>query len=332
MFEFIYVEESITDHPFTRDIIARFSAATVISCGRYTEIFNRKSQNFRLQKRQPALILAEKYANFLLPAPDHYGIGSNRNFYFSHMLNCLYDCRYCFLQGMYRSAHYVLFVNYVDFENAIDRMSAENPGTTLHFFSGYDCDSLALEPVTGFIRYFMPVFEKNSNSIFEIRTKSTQVRSLMSIPVQDNVVVAWSFTPDGIAAALEHRTPAPGKRLQVMQRLQDRGWRLGLRFDPLIYTHDYQEQYARLFETIFRKLDISGLHSVSLGSFRLPREFFRTMRRLYPEEKLFASPLEDASGVITYKRKLHDEMLAYCRDRLLEYIPEEIFFPCEEIA
>ena len=36
------------------------------------------------------------------------------------MLNCVYDCRYCFLQGMYRSANYVLFVNYDDFRVQIE--------------------------------------------------------------------------------------------------------------------------------------------------------------------------------------------------------------------
>lgn len=332
MFEYIYVEDAVADYPLSREIVMRFKGAVVIRCSRYTEVFNRKSQNFRLQKQQPALILAEKYGNLLLPAPDNYGIGANRNFYFSHMLNCIYDCRYCFLQGMYRSAHYVLFVNYDDFKNAINEKVAGNPGGTMHFFSGYDCDSLAFEPVTGFVEYFLPVFKHNSSVLFELRTKSTQVRSLLSKPPQDNVVVAYSFTPDEIAAALEHRTPAPGTRLEVMRRLQEKGWRLGLRFDPLIYTRHYRTYYAQLFRAIFQRLDITGLHSVSLGSFRLPKTFFRTMQHLYPQERLFASPLEEVSGVVTYRKKIHDDMLRYCRDQLLQFIPPEIFFPCENIS
>ena len=31
------------------------------------------------------------------------------------MLNCIYDCKYCFLQGMFNSANYLVFVNYQDF-------------------------------------------------------------------------------------------------------------------------------------------------------------------------------------------------------------------------
>ncbi|SVD49612.1 uncharacterized protein METZ01_LOCUS402466, partial [marine metagenome] len=55
-----------------------------------------------------------------MATPEGYGIGGKNNYYFSHMLNCIYDCRYCFLQGMYRSAHYVLFVNYDEFFGAMD--------------------------------------------------------------------------------------------------------------------------------------------------------------------------------------------------------------------
>ncbi|MGZ5058118.1 MAG: DNA photolyase, partial [Methylobacter sp.] len=126
MIETIYIEEAILQHPRVLDIVARFPQARRVTCARYGEIFNPKAQNFRLQKQQPALILAEKYKHFALPAPVGYGIGAARNYYFSHMLNCLYDCRYCFLQGMYQSANYVLFVNYEDFQQDIRQLCVES--------------------------------------------------------------------------------------------------------------------------------------------------------------------------------------------------------------
>ena len=149
MIDTIYIEENNREHPRVAEICARFPAARTITCGRYGEVFNPKAQNFRLQKQRPSLILAEKYHTFVLAAPAGYGIGGQRNYYFSHMLNCLYDCRYCFLQGMYQSAHYVLFVNYEDFQGEIRQLCQQSPDDAVYFFSGYDCDSLALEPVTG---------------------------------------------------------------------------------------------------------------------------------------------------------------------------------------
>ena len=122
MIETIYIETEIRSHPRTESILSRFSRARIVECERYGEVFNPKKQNFRLQKMKPALILARKHGNFILDAPEGFGIGGRKNYYFSHMLNCIYDCRYCFLQGMYRSANYVLFVNYEDFQNEIKKL------------------------------------------------------------------------------------------------------------------------------------------------------------------------------------------------------------------
>ena len=123
MIHTLYIEEAVQDHPRTAEICAKFPQATQIPCRRYTEVFNRKGQNFRLQKRGPALILGHKFDTHVLEAPPGYGIGGQRNYYFSHMLNCIYDCRYCFLQGMYSSANYLLFVNYEDFHQAIPQVA-----------------------------------------------------------------------------------------------------------------------------------------------------------------------------------------------------------------
>jgi spore photoproduct lyase len=328
MIETIYIEENILQHPRVDDIVARFPQAGIITCGRYGEVFNPKAQNFRLQKQKPALILAEKYNRFVLEVPSGYGIGATRNYYFSHMLNCLYDCRYCFLQGMYQSANYVLFVNYKDFQDEIRQLCVESPTEDIHFFSGYDCDSLALEPVTGFAEHFLPFFEQLPNAWLELRTKSTQVRSLLNRSPLPRCVVAFSLTPDEIATKTEDKAPSIKRRLDAMGKLQEHGWQLGLRFDPLIYQTGYQEQYQRLFEQVFSGINLKQLHSVSLGAFRLPEGYFKKVHKLYPDEKLFAGPLSNQQGMISYQSELEQEMMRYCTEQLLLYIPEAKFFPC----
>lgn len=328
MIQTLYIEEAIQRHPRVNEICARFPKAQTIICDRFGEVFNPKAQNFRLQKQQPALILAEKYQRFVLEAPDGYGIGAGRNYYFSHMLNCLYDCRYCFLQGMYRSAHYVLFVNYEDFQRQIRELCAKFSDETLYFFSGYDCDSLALEPVTGFAAQFLPVFAELENAWLELRTKSTQIRSLLDREPLPRCVVAFSLSPGAIAAKVEAGAPSVTKRIDAMAKLQAQGWPLGLRFDPLIYTVDFREHYRELFEQVFERIDPEKLHSVSLGVFRLPESNYKKMHKLYPEEKLFAGPLVNQQGMVSYRQDLEREMMDFCSEQLLSYISEDKFFPC----
>ena len=328
MIDTIYIEKAILQHPRVLAILARFPKAGRITCDRYTQVFNPKSQNFRIQKLNPALILAEKHQHFVLPAPLGYGIGATHNYYFSHVLNCLYDCRYCFLQGMYQSAHYVLFVNYEDFQADIEQLCQQSPAETLHFFSGYDGDSLALEPVTAFTEHFLPVFARLPNAFLELRSKSTQVRSLLNRQPLSNCVVAFSLSPDAIARKVEAKAPSLQRRLDALIKVQAQGWQIGLRFDPLIYTSDYREQYQQLFAQVFAAIDLTQLHSVSLGTFRLPDAFFKKIHKLYPEEKLLAGVFENQKGMISYSNHIEQDMMNYCSEQLLNHIPTNKFFPC----
>lgn len=330
MFRIIYIEAEVANHPVTLDILGRFPDAVRVSCERYTEIFNRKSQDFRLQKKQPALILAKKIKQYVLPTPDNFHVGSRHNYYFSHMLNCIYDCRYCFLQGMYRSAHYVLFVNYEDFKNAIIQTSSLHQGERTCFFSGYDCDSLALDPVTRFCEFFLPVFEKLPDVELELRTKSVQIRQLLDREPLTNCIIAFSFTPDGISQVLEKNVPAVTKRLNVLEKLQGQGWKIGLRFDPLIYDASFESQYQNLFQQIFTRIDTDSLHSVSLGTFRLPRPYFKTMKKLYPDVPLFAGLLQENQSLVSYNQTLNQRMIEFCSTHIRRYVPDEKFFPIYE--
>jgi len=264
-----------------------------------------------------------------LPAPQGYHIGAQHNYYFSHLLNCLYDCRYCFLQGMYQSANYVWFINYEDYQQAIAEICATHSNEAVHFFSGYDCDSLALEPITHFAAQFLPFFAQLPNAWLELRTKSTQIRGLLAQPPLPRCVVAFSLSPETVADKVEAKAPPLARRIEAVLKLQQQGWLVGLRFDPLIYQADYKQQYQALFAQVFEKLDLNYLHSVSLGVFRLPQAYFKKIHKLYPEEKLFASPLTQQHGVVSYQAEIEAEMMAYCRELLLRYIPKELFFPCQ---
>ena len=321
MIDLIYIEKRCANHPRTRRICARFPRAVRVYCASYREVFNPRAQNFRLQKRRPALILALKPRGFVQPVPPGYGIGGGGNYYFSHMLNCIYDCRYCFLQGMYRSAHYVVFVNFEDFEGAIVDRVKRDAGREPWFFSGYDCDSLALEPVTGFVAGMLGLFAALPGARLELRTKSTQIGSLRMRSALPNVIVAFSLTPGEVSRRLEHKVPALDRRIAVLEELGRRGWPIGLRFDPVICTPGFRRLYDELFARVFGALDPGSVHSVTLGAFRMPKEFHARIARLYPDEPLYAMPMPERLGVAGYPRDVEQRMLGYCRAELEKYVP-----------
>ncbi len=327
----LYIENDVATHPRVAALKQRYANVPHISCDRYGEVFNPKSQNFRLQKRAPALIVARKHSGRVLAAPDGYGAGEGEAYYFSHMLNCLYDCRYCFLQGMYASANYVLFVNFEDFGDDIDRVLEESPNQEQVWFnSGYDGDSLALEPLSGFVEHFVPFFQSRPRAMLELRTKSTQIRCLTALEPVDNVVCAFSFTPASVARGLEHKVPDIERRIAAMVELQQKGWRVGVRFEPLIWCEDFRSRYRELFAQVLEPLNADKIDSVSIGSFRMPDGFFKKSRELYPDEPLFAGPLSSTRGVVGYTDELNFEMTQFCTDEILSRVPADRFYHCKE--
>ena len=102
---------------------------------------------------------------------------------------------------------------------------------------------------------------------------------------------------------MEHGVPSVSSRIQAMKKLTDRGWQVGLRIDPLIDCEDFSTRYQNLFQDIFLSIPREKIHSVSLGTFRMPTTFFKKMEKLHPQEKLFSGRLENRSGTVAYRQK-----------------------------
>lgn len=327
MIDRIYIEGEVREHPRTRAILERFSRAEHIDIERYGEVFNRRAQSFRLQKQRPALILARKFDRFVLETPAGYGIGGDRNYYFSHMLNCVYDCRYCFLQGMYQSAHYVVFVNFEDFQEEMHERLSEGPGPA-YFFSGYDCDSLALDSVTGFVDAFLPWLASRPDAMFELRTKSVKIDSLRHTDPLANVIVAYSLSPAATARAFEHKAPSLRQRLRAIAELAEQGWPIGFRFDPLIHHEGWESSYEELIDQALEAVGAGTLHSVSLGPLRFPKAMYEKIVRHYPQEPLLAAQLQSERGMTSYPPSLEQEMTERCQELLVARVGSEKLFVC----
>ena len=308
-------------------MLARHPNARLIEIERYGEIFNRRAQNFRLQKSKPGLIIAHKHGQRVLKTPKSYGVGDTRNYYFSHFLNCLYDCRYCFLQGMFPSAHYVWFVNYEDFMIDIKKTAALETSSAM-FFSGYDCDSLAMDGITHFAKRFLKAFKNIPNASIEFRTKSVNIRSFLDAKPQDNAVIAFSLSPESISNALEHRVPSLKARIAAMQRLAQKGWKIGFRFDPIIYSSEIKFQYDELFTQLKNAIPEESVHSISLGPLRFPKKMHDKIVKLYPKEKLFCGPLQKRSNMVSYPADLEQSMLGHCSEAIHSHWPTSNLFQC----
>ena len=322
MKKLIYIEKEIKEHPRTIAIAKKFKDSKVIYINNYSEVFNKKNQSFDLQKKKPAIILAKKHKNYLNKIPKNYGIGNHYNYYFSYMYNCVFDCKYCFLQGLYSSANYVIFVNYEDFLHEIKNVSKKLANKKITFFSGYDCDSLAYEPFSGFIENILKSFSGITNAELEIRTKSTFIKPFLKNKL-NNVIVAFSFTPDRFSKYYEKGVPTVKKRIEALKILSKLGWKVGFRFDPVIVYKGWKEDYQNLFKSLFDNINNKQIHSVSFGNLRFPDNIYKKIIKNNPTEKLFFNVIKSKGG---YETNSYAEINKYCRESLHQYMDKEKIF------
>ena len=100
-FSHIYIESQVKGSDLASQCIKRFPRAKIIEIIDYKSIFNRPNQDFQTQKKSTKLILAKKNPPFIYPATDILQDGGFRNFYYTTpVINCIYNCDYCFLQGI----------------------------------------------------------------------------------------------------------------------------------------------------------------------------------------------------------------------------------------
>jgi len=208
----------------------------------YKDVFCRSRQNYTLQKKSPALILANDQGSLLYKgAPVCQDFG-NRNFYYaSSVMNCVYDCEYCYLQGMYPSANIVVFVNLEDIFHEVDKLLATHP---VYLCISYDTDLLALEGILGYVGEWFSYAETRPGLELELRTKSCNWPALDLLEPTANVILAWTLSPDSFRKNYEHLTPSFEQRLDCIGKALKKGYRIRLCFDPLIYQKDWEALFA----------------------------------------------------------------------------------------
>lgn len=320
-FSHIYIEEGIKNHPRTIQILENFKNSNKISIRHYKDVFNRKNQNFALQKSKPNLILAEKKDNFLYKGSDFSPNFSSEHFYYNTLaLNCIYDCEYCYLQGMFSSANLVLFVNWEDFFSATEDFLNQNK--SLYLALSYDTDLLALESFFPATNAWLSFAKNRPDLTLEIRTKSANFSAIQNIPALPNVVFAWTLSPESVIETIEHKTPKLSHRLRSLSLAQKNGWKVRVCLDPILRVPNWQIVYRDLADRIKEQLDPNLITEFSIGGFRMNSDFWKETIGKRKDSAILFYPFTKKDKIVTYSEKETNEILIFVRELFQNWIPE----------
>ena len=330
-FSQIYVEEKAYSYAMTNKILERFNhRSTIIPIKHYKDVFNRSNQNVALQKQSPNLILAVKEGTLVYEgSPVCQNFDNNYFYYTSLMMNCIYDCEYCYLQGMYPSANIVVFVNIDSILQQVKDLLQKHP---IYLCISYDTDLLALEPLLGYVHQFHKLVLEQPNLTIELRTKSANYHSIQDLSANDRFILAWTLSPDKVAATYEHRTPPTKTRLSNIQTAIRHGHPVRLCFDPMIYTKNWRTDYETLIEEVTATIPLDKIKDISIGVFRISNDYLKLMRKQRLTSALIQYPYENDQGVAHLPLAKGRAMIEFMKTKLSTYIDSNKLFIWEETA
>jgi len=192
--------------------------------------------------------------------------------------SCGFRCRACFLILTHRTfcdpSRHVLYDNIDDYQHAVSK-ELEKPGGNLGL--GIDCsDSLLYEGVTEHARRLIPLFADTKTNPYGrkliLLTKSTNVHYLEGLPTK-NILVTFSINPEIIADLWEGKwpdglriTPPISKRLAASINVNDMGFEVRWRIDPIFPVDNWQDIYHDFFVTA--AFDGHRPTRITLGTYR----------------------------------------------------------------
>ncbi len=311
-FSHIYVERQALEYPAAKEIIARFPDAQVIVISHYKDVFNRKKQDHRAQATSKKLILAVNKGTRIFEGSDMcQDHGHERFYYASNVMNCLFDCDYCFLKGMYPTANILMFVNFEDYAADVMRMLEDGP---MYLSVSYETDLPAMNGIYDMTSLWCDLASQHPDLTLEIRTKSA---SRAGVPA-DNIIYSYTLSPEEIIKRYEHHTASLDARIKSVRNAYDSGCRVRLCFDPLMYVSDYASCYNTFMDKVLSEVDFDKVFDISVGSFRISKEYLKALRRSCPMSSATEFPFVNDNGYAVYPERIAAEMKDLVISRLCE--------------
>lgn len=236
---------------------------------------------------------------------------------------CPYSCSYCILQAYLETKEPIFFTNINDIENEL--VESTKTMKYLRIGTGELSDSLAFDPETQYSNKILSIFEKFPEVVFEFKTKSTNINSILKYKnVSKNIVVSWSLNPKEIIEKEEHFSPDLNSRLKAIAEVQSKGYKIGIHFDPIILIKNWEIYYRNLIVEISKIISPKNIAWWSMGTLRFPYSLRNYIFR-YKDSLLFSGELiRGYDGKYRYFKPLRIEAFRFIKQEIQSIISDKI--------
>lgn len=182
---------------------------------------------------------------------------------------CPLDCNYCYLRGTMRGKMMPRFVKFEHLSSALDQAFSRIRAPSI-FNSGELSDSLMNPAIMSQIA---DKFDRQNKHKLSTLSKfgPKNVKFLVDKP-RRNVVCAWSINAIEVARKWERAAAPPEKRIEAARMVQEAGYDVRIRFDPIFPIEDWKSHYQ---DIIYRVIEQVTPSRIILGT---PRGLWKTIK------------------------------------------------------
>ena len=269
----------------------------------------------KLMEERNVLLLRDRKSPFI--EQFQHPLGRCAKFYkMTACNNCNFWCEYCYLYLTFRtcpvSTH---FVNYDKMFKDIEKFDRQCIPDALRVLNlGELGDPLAVDDITGLSEQLVPFMPKHApRTKLLFLTKGDCIRNLLEMAHGGQTIVSFSINTDQVWRHLEHRTPSPMDRLKAARKVQEAGYEVRLRIDPVVRYSTWEKDYRRLTEMIFDHVEPSR---ITIGEYRPAEGLSSHIKARFPESSLLKvnGSLISEAGKLRYPRACRIEMFRAIAD------------------
>ncbi len=296
---------------------------------------------FNLYKDNIKLIISRKKGDFLRHVPDHYWPADTVWYALIRGYNCQWRCHYCYLQSYFKSPDIVRFFNTEDLvsflEKFLDKFFSVYPTKKIILYDWDFQDSFwyaFLEQNLKQLSSILSLISKYNNVFLEVRTKQiVQDFKKYDLILQDkfskNLIVAITFSPDVIVKNFEWWTADLDLRVSFAKYVQNKGFKLGLRIDPIILLYEDFEKsvklYKEMIELLKSQLDEKLIFNRWIWILRFKKSLYKKLKevdsllikKMVYDNWFYRYPLEVRKQIYSVFKNLIWEKLYICMDDIL---------------
>ena len=219
--------------------------------------------------------------------------------------NCPLNCTYCILQFYLNYPATVIFTNVEEILREAATKIQRRPRRLFRIGTGELGDSLALGGSRYFAERAVEFFAGLPNAVFELKSKTTQIDSILPLDHGGKTILSWSVNPQEIVRKEESAADRLSDRLAAARKAQDAGFLVGFHFDPILSLPDGNRLYSELCDAIYTAVDPAGIAWISLGSLRFPPSMKDAMAERYPKSAIpYGEMIRGIDGKLRYVRPL----------------------------